>query len=361
MIPSYIEVLDSFPLLAADRVDRARLPAPVSPHLGSGSGPHVPADTELEADVARIWGEILGFGDVSVEDDFFCDLGGHSMTAARVISALRRYSGLQSLSMGDLYAHPTVRSLAGYAETTLVPTDADGAGADRPPPLRHTNVRVLSCGVAQMTILYIWLLLLGTPGLATSQFGLPPFVEIGDGVSIGFGTRVQPYAVQDGWLRIAPIRMGTNSFVGTNSMVLSGTDIGDAASVGDQSLLHADQRIHLCRREIRGIDAERLVFSIMHGNGNVIMVVDEAPSGLSRTDIDGNLARALCGSFRSVRVDGIAFVRTPAEPLLQMTYFERDGTHSQMCGNALRRVTRYGTEQGYLRPDSDVVATDDGP
>ena len=44
-----------------------------------------------------------------------------------------------------------------------------------------------------------------------------------------------------------------------------------------------------------------------------------------------------------------------------MTYFERDGTHSQMCGNALRCVTRYGTEQGYLRADSDVVMTDDGP
>jgi diaminopimelate epimerase len=44
-----------------------------------------------------------------------------------------------------------------------------------------------------------------------------------------------------------------------------------------------------------------------------------------------------------------------------MTYFERDGTHSQMCGNALRCLTRYGTELGYLCVDSDVVATDDGP
>jgi len=116
----------------------------------------------------------------------------------------------------------------------------------------------------------------------------------------------------------------------------------------------------LCRRGVPGIRAERLVFSVMHGNGNVILVVDEALSGLADVEIHSDLARELCGSFRSVRVDGVAFVRTAAEPV-RMTYFERDGTHSQMCGNALRCVTRYGTEQGYLRADSDVVMTDDGP
>jgi diaminopimelate epimerase len=109
-----------------------------------------------------------------------------------------------------------------------------------------------------------------------------------------------------------------------------------------------------------GIAGDRLTFSIMHGNGNVIMVVDEGLSGLSRSEIGSELARELCRSFRSVRVDGVAFVRAATRPV-RMTYFERDGTHSQMCGNALRCVTRYGTEQGYLRTGSDVVMTDDGP
>ena len=102
------------------------------------------------------------------------------------------------------------------------------------------------------------------------------------------------------------------------------------------------------RRGVAGITVERLTFSIMHGNGNVIMVVDEALSGLSGREIGSDLARQLCGSFRAVRVDGIAFIRTGTGPV-RMTYFERDGTHSQMCGNALRCVTRYGTEQGYPR------------
>jgi diaminopimelate epimerase len=103
-----------------------------------------------------------------------------------------------------------------------------------------------------------------------------------------------------------------------------------------------------------------LAFSLMHGDGNVILVVDEVLSGLSETGIDGGLARELSGAFRSVRVDGVAFVRT-GTPTLRMTYFERDGTRSQMCGNALRCVTHYGAEQGYLRVDSDCVMTDDGP
>jgi non-ribosomal peptide synthetase-like protein len=361
MIPSFIEVLDHFPLLAAGKVDRARLPAPVSAPLGSGAGTHVPAQTTLEADIARTWGEILRSGEVSVEADFFCDLGGHSMTAAQVISALRQRPGLESLSMRDLYDHPTVRSLAGYAEATLAVVNpeeaADSAAAEQPAPLRHSDLRVLSCGAVQLIILYLWLLLVGTPALilgyavqqrfhifpmdlphtglvaaaaslgiiplaliafawymilgsllpilgsrvvmrgiqpgwyplwgltylrfwflrlvvarapvalfagspllprylrllgakvgkhcyvGTGLISVPSLVEIGDGTSIGFGTRVQPYAVRDGWLRLAPIRIGAGSFVGSNSLILPGADIGDAASAGDQSLVHADHRI----------------------------------------------------------------------------------------------------------------------
>jgi diaminopimelate epimerase len=117
-------------------------------------------------------------------------------------------------------------------------------------------------------------------------------------------------------------------------------------------------------RGVPGIDAERLTFSVMHGNGNVILVVDESLSGLSAADIGSGLAVALCESFTSVRVDGIAFVRTVDESIdapVRMTYFDRDGTNASMCGNALRCVTRYGNERGYLRRAADVIMTDDGP
>ncbi|HEV7451634.1 MAG TPA: Pls/PosA family non-ribosomal peptide synthetase [Pseudonocardiaceae bacterium] len=364
MIPSFIEVLDEFPLLAADKVNRAALPPPVSAPLGSGSGPHVAAETAIETELAQAWAQILGVGEVSVEDDFFCDLGGHSLTAARLISALRQQPGLQGLGMGDLYAHPTIRSLAGFIENELTPSgddlgqdmDENAAASQRPAPRRHSNLRVWSCGVAQLGLLYGWLLALGAPplvllyaallrlGVPVKGFGagtaleklsgaasvalgglwivwflmmlfllpvlgsrlimrgvrpgwyplwgltylrfwfygkvaglapvqaltgtpllapylrmlgarvgrdchlsgrveMPKFVEIGDGASVGYAARIQPYVVQDGWFRLAPVRIGSGSFVGTNSVVLAGAEIGDEASVGEQSLVHADRRI----------------------------------------------------------------------------------------------------------------------
>jgi diaminopimelate epimerase len=126
----------------------------------------------------------------------------------------------------------------------------------------------------------------------------------------------------------------------------------------DHHALRADYD-NLRRRGVPGIDAELLTFSVMHGNGNVILVVDETLSGLSGREIGGGLARELCESFTAVRVDGIAFVR-PTDRPVRMTYFDRDGTNASMCGNALRCVTRYGNERGYLHAE-DTVMTDDGP
>jgi len=114
------------------------------------------------------------------------------------------------------------------------------------------------------------------------------------------------------------------------------------------------------RRMVSGVRFSRLVFAVMHGNGNVILVLDEALSGLRKERVDAVLAREICRSFRAVRVDGIAFVRVTGGRV-RMTYFERDGTRSRMCGNALRCVTRYGMERGYLcASGDDIVETDDG-
>jgi len=127
----------------------------------------------------------------------------------------------------------------------------------------------------------------------------------------------------------------------------------------DPRALQADYD-KLRRRGVPGIDVELLTFSVMHGNGNVILVVDETLSGLSASEIGSDLARELCESFTAVRVDGIAFVRIIEGPV-RMTYFDRDGTNASMCGNALRCVTRYGDERGYLREGANVIMTDDGP
>lgn len=170
MIPSYVEVLPEFPLLAADKVDRAALPAPTSAPLNRRTGTHVAPETALERHLARAWADVLGGAEVSVEDDFFCDLGGHSMAAARLISRLRREPELRGVAMGDLYAHPTIRGLARHVEAEAA-AEARAADVARrpataaPAPLRHGSRRVFACGVAQFVALYAWLLVLGLPAV----------------------------------------------------------------------------------------------------------------------------------------------------------------------------------------------------
>src|SRR5439155_12215833 len=101
---------------------------------------------------------------VSVAADFFCDLGGHSLTAARLISRLRREPELQGLSIGDLYAYPTIRSLAQFIEADLAAAaDEQPVASVRPAPRQHSSLRVLGCGLAQLVALYGWTLLLGIP------------------------------------------------------------------------------------------------------------------------------------------------------------------------------------------------------
>ncbi|MEU3709986.1 Pls/PosA family non-ribosomal peptide synthetase [Streptomyces catenulae] len=165
MIPTFVEVLAAFPLLTADKVDRAALPPPTSPPLGRRARPPTAPRTPLERRMAALWQDVLGGGPVSTDDDFFTDLGGHSMTAARLISRLRCDTDLRHLAMGDLYAHPTVQDLAAYATATATAPEEEPAatGAPPPAPLRHSTLRVLACGVAQVAGLYLWLLL---PALA---------------------------------------------------------------------------------------------------------------------------------------------------------------------------------------------------
>lgn len=165
MVPAFIEILDAFPLLAADKVNRAALPAPVRPRLGADDSPPVAAATPLENYLARIWGQVLGREGVSVEDDFFTNLGGHSLAAAQIISQLRKDPRLQGLSVGDLYSHSTIRALAHFIEApgASSATASQQEKIQRPEARKHSNLRVLTCGIMQMIALYVFAFIVCLP------------------------------------------------------------------------------------------------------------------------------------------------------------------------------------------------------
>ncbi|MBM7085882.1 non-ribosomal peptide synthetase [Micromonospora humidisoli] len=93
----------------------AAAPAPVAP---VPTGPD--ELTETEELIAGIWRQVLERDRVGVADNFF-DIGGHSLALAAVHARLTAATG-RSITMLDLFRHPTVRALA---------ASLDGA-ADRP-------------------------------------------------------------------------------------------------------------------------------------------------------------------------------------------------------------------------------------
>ena len=106
MVPAFLEIIESIPMLPSGKADRAKLPAPVSPRLSATTGTRVLPETELEKALAKAWGEVFGRDDLSVEEDFFTDLGGHSLLAAQVTSNLRRLPALRQLPISAVYAYP---------------------------------------------------------------------------------------------------------------------------------------------------------------------------------------------------------------------------------------------------------------
>ena len=88
MLPSKFVFLESLPLTASGKIDRRALPKPnlQRPKLVTRfSAPTTPVESVL----AQIWAETLGLTSVGVHDLFF-DLGGDSIIASRIVSAIGR-------------------------------------------------------------------------------------------------------------------------------------------------------------------------------------------------------------------------------------------------------------------------------
>src|ERR671919_1213393 len=74
--------------------------------------PGVAAKTGLEGVFAELLADVLKVDRVSVESHFFAELGADSLVMAHFCARVRKRGDLPSVSMKDVYAHPTIRSLA---------------------------------------------------------------------------------------------------------------------------------------------------------------------------------------------------------------------------------------------------------
>ncbi|MEJ2885891.1 Pls/PosA family non-ribosomal peptide synthetase [Actinomycetospora aeridis] len=161
MVPATIDVIDELPTQPSGKVDRGRLPEPTGRRLVSTDGPAVAPEGPAEERVAEVVAAAMGLDEVSVTADFFDELGGHSLAAARVVSGLRE-AGM-AVAVRDLYAQPTVRGLARLTTTPPAPAAEE--------PLRHPTRRVVAGGAAQAALLGVLLLVVAAPlALAWSRW-----------------------------------------------------------------------------------------------------------------------------------------------------------------------------------------------
>jgi acyl carrier protein len=108
MMPSTFVFLRSLPLNNG-KLDRAALPLPdhIRPQLPE---PYVPPKSENEQKLVQIWEEVLDVRPIGTDDNFF-DLGGHSLSATRVVSQVIKHFQLE-LPIEALFQSPTVAEMA---------------------------------------------------------------------------------------------------------------------------------------------------------------------------------------------------------------------------------------------------------
>ncbi|MDP8984156.1 MAG: amino acid adenylation domain-containing protein [Pseudomonadota bacterium] len=135
MIPAAFVFIDGLPLTVNGKLDIKALPPP---DVDPGAPPGVrPAEgTALERGIADIWREILHVNHAGLDQNFF-DLGGNSIHLADVHSRLQRLLE-RTFSITDLFAHPTIRSLAAHFSGA---TDSVAAEARQTPQARAQRQR----------------------------------------------------------------------------------------------------------------------------------------------------------------------------------------------------------------------------
>ena len=117
LMPSAFVKLDSFPITANGKVDRAALPRPEGRPVEHAR--FVAPSTDLEAKLARLWAEVLGVEKVGIHDGFF-ENGGHSLLAVRLFARIEAELG-RKLSLSSLFAAPTVARQAALLESEAIP------------------------------------------------------------------------------------------------------------------------------------------------------------------------------------------------------------------------------------------------
>jgi len=131
-----------------------------------------PPAADTQGGLAEVLAEVMRAEHVPVDSHFFNDLGADSLVMAKFCARLRKREDLPSVSMQDIYQHPTIRSLAtAFASPVPAPASAESqapalapspapAGAPVPAGVAAptTTGQYIMCGTLQFLFFlgYAW-------------------------------------------------------------------------------------------------------------------------------------------------------------------------------------------------------------
>nr|BFD86314.1 hypothetical protein StreXyl84_57150 [Streptomyces sp. Xyl84] len=120
-----------------------------------------PTTADTERLLAGILADVVHTEQVPADSHFFTDLGANSLVMAQFCARVRKHPDLPSVSMKDIYRHPTLRELAAALAPAGAPAAGPGTAAGPPPapasapapaPAPHVPGNHLVCGALQALI-----------------------------------------------------------------------------------------------------------------------------------------------------------------------------------------------------------------
>lgn len=114
MVPGHFIHMPEFPLLSNGKINRSALP---SPEMIGGPVAHEEPANDFEEMLHEVWKDALALDRVGVTTSFH-DLGGHSLSAIRLINRVNEAFELD-LAANTIFRYPTIRGLADHVESVI--------------------------------------------------------------------------------------------------------------------------------------------------------------------------------------------------------------------------------------------------
>src|SRR5437867_3407727 len=214
---------------------------------------HSATNLRSESIFAEVLAGVLGVDRVQVDRHFFEELGADSLVMAHFCARVRKRGDLPSISIQDVYRHPTIRSLAAAladagprAVQSPVPAPTEAAAP-------ASRLEYVACGVLQLLSLlgYCYLAVLGaglacqwiSAGSDTGELYLRLVLCGGAGTVIRRESFFQCYRAQAGRIEIGRVTLGRSVVIGERTVLDINASMGDGAQLGHASALHSGQSL----------------------------------------------------------------------------------------------------------------------